>query len=288
MTIFCRARAVYSGPMDARHLGYGVARGERRRWRELLRRRGQNVNYDAQARALWGRCRELSLAYLDAVVAVHDSGAAGAVEDWGRWRNLNPDEQVARRDVDPAAWERLMEDTPWFPGRTLGEPRLEALEAEILDAWERYAAASGAADEVANCAGFDVERARLYRAGARAVGFADYDDELAALAGGGGDLSGRRVKVVLPPQADAVLGPDWALKNAPLEIELENRLVPDWEFPGYWLLKDNRAVSAAGLADLLEDRPRVSELQRRVLRGEAPLSALEAGGEGGGETGSEG
>ncbi len=38
--------------------------------------------------------------------------------------------------------------------------------------------------------------------------------------------------------------------------------------------------SAAGLADLLEDRPRVSELQRRVLRGAAPLSALEIGGEG--------
>jgi hypothetical protein len=254
--------------MDARHLGYGVGRGDRRRWRELLRRRGQNVNYDGQARALWGRCRELSLAYLDAVVAVHRSGAQRAVTDWGRWRNLNPDEQVARRDVDPAAWERLMEDTPWFPGRTLDHPRLEALEAEILELWERYAAAAQAADETTNCAGFDVERARLYRAGARAVGFEDYDDELAALAGGGKDISGKRVKVVLPPQADAVLGPDWALKNAPLEIELENRLVPDWEFPGYWLLKDNRALSAAGLADLLEERPRVSELQRRALRGE--------------------
>lgn len=66
-------------------------------------------------------------------------------------------------------------------------------------------------------------------------------------------------------------------------MALENRLVPDWAFPGYWLLKDNRAVSAAGLADLLEDRPRVAELQRRVLRGAAPLSALETGGEGGGE-----
>ena len=63
------------------------------------------------------------------------------------------------------------------------------------------------------------------------------------------------------------------------EIGLENRLLPDWAFPGHWLLKDNRAVSAAGLADLLEDRLRVSELQRPVLRGEAPLSALEIGGE---------
>jgi len=34
------------------------------------------------------------------------------------------------------------------------------------------------------------------------------------------------------------------------------------------------AVSAPQLADLLEDRPRVSALQRRVLRGEAPLSEL--------------
>ncbi|MCZ6524205.1 MAG: hypothetical protein O7A68_10130 [Alphaproteobacteria bacterium] len=55
-------------------------------------------------------------------------------------------------------------------------------------------------------------------------------------------------------------------------MALENRLVPDWAFPGYWLLKDNRAVSAAGRADPLEDCPRVSELRRRVLRGVAPLS----------------
>jgi hypothetical protein len=264
--------------MDARHLGYGVARGERRRWRELLRRRGQNVNHDHQARALWGRCRALSLAYLDAVIAVHGSGLDGATPDWGRWRNLNPDEQEARRDVDPAAWERLMEDTPWFPGRTLDHPRLEALEGEILGAWERYTAAAQAAEERPNCAGFDVERALLYRAGARAVGFDDQGDELAALEGGGRDLSGKRVTVILPPLAERVLGAGWAGKNALPEIELENRLVPDWEFPGYWLLKDNRAVSAPELAELLVDRPRVSALQRRVLRGEAPLSALDSGG----------
>ena len=109
------------------------------------------------------------------------------------------------------------------------------------------------------------------------MGFDDYDDELAALAGGGGELSGKRVKIVLPPQAERVLGSDWAANAALPEIELENRLVPDREFPGNWLLKENRALSAAELAQLLEDRPRVSELQRRALRGEAPLSELDAG-----------
>ncbi len=63
-------------------------------------------------------------------------------------------------------------------------------------------------------------------------------------------------------------------------MALESRLVPYRALPGYWLLKDNRALSAAGLAKLLEDCPRVSELQRRVLRGVAPLSELEIGGEG--------
>ncbi len=63
-------------------------------------------------------------------------------------------------------------------------------------------------------------------------------------------------------------------------MALENRLVPDWACPGYWLLKDNRALSAAGLAKLLDYSPRVYELQRRVLQSAAPLSELEVGGEG--------
>jgi len=67
-----------------------------------------------------------------------------------------------------------------------------------------------------------------------------------------------------------VLGRDWALRHKPPQIELLTWLIPDWEYPGYWLLKDNQAVSAADLADLIAGRPDVSDLQLQALRGEIP------------------
>ena len=62
------------------------------------------------------------------------------------------------------------------PGAHAGEARLEALEAEIFAAWGAFHARLQG--ETPNCAGFDVERARLFKAGATAVGFDD-EDELA-------------------------------------------------------------------------------------------------------------
>ena len=253
-----------------------MEREQRRRIREIQRRRGRNVNDAPEVRAAWERCRALSLAYLDAVVAAHAGGGAGAVPGWGKYARLSPPEQVARQEVDYHDWVRHMEDTPWFPGRTLGHPGLEALEAEIFAAWSEYAFHARLQEETPNCAGFDVERAGLFKAGATAVGFDD-DDELVQLTDGGMDLSGTRVEVAIPPEALRVLGRDWARKHKPPQIELRTWLIPDWEYPGYWLLKDNRTVSATALADLLAGRPEVSEAQLRALRGEIPLAPPRAG-----------
>lgn len=242
-------------------------REHRRRFREIQRRRGQNINLAPEVREAWQRCRELSLAYLDAVIEVHASGCPGAVPGFGKYAHLGPDEQIARQDFDYHDWVRHMEDTPWFPGRTLGHPRLEALEAEIFAAWGEYLFHVRLQGEEANCAGFDVERARLFKAGATAVGFDD-EDELAHLTDGGMDLSGREVEVVIPPEALRVLGSDWGFKNRVPRIELRTSLIPDWEYPGYWLLKDNRHVDVATLADLLADHPGVSARQLQALRGE--------------------
>jgi hypothetical protein len=249
-------------------------REHRRRFREIRRRRGQNVNQAPEVRAAWDRCRELSLAYLDAVIALHASGCAGAVEGFGKYGHLGPDEQIARQDLDHHDWVRHMEDTPWFPGRTLGQPRLEALEAAVFAAWGEYAFHARLQDEDVNCAGFDVERARLYQAGATAVGFDD-EDELAQLTDGGIDLSGREVEIMLPPEALRILGRDFGFKNRLPKIALATRLIPDWEYPGYWLTKDNRDLTPAAVADLLADHPAVSELQLQALRGESPLVALQ-------------
>ena len=235
--------------------------------REIQRRRGQNVNHAPEVRAAWERCRELSLAYLDAVVALHASCCAGAVPGFGKYGHLAPDEQVARQDLDHHDWVRHMEDTPWFPGRTQGLPELEALEAEIFAAWGEYAFHARLQGEDSNCAGFDVERARLYRAGATAVGFDD-EDELAQLSDGGTDLSGREVEPVLPPEALRILGQDFGFKNKLPKIALATRLIPDWEYPGYWLTKDNRDLTPAAAARLLADHPAVSAAQLRALRGE--------------------
>jgi hypothetical protein len=150
-----------------------------------------------------------------------------------------------------------MEDTPWFPGRTLGHPELEALEAEIFSAWSGYAFQARLHDEACNCAGFDVDRAGLYRAGADAVGFDD-DDDL--------DLSGKKVEVVPPPEAAQVLGADWRSRILLPKVALRTWLIPDWEYPGYWLFKDNRALSCADLADLLTDHPEVTASHLRMLR----------------------
>jgi hypothetical protein len=241
-------------------------REHRHRFREIRRRRGNNVNEAPEVREAWQRCRALSLVYLDAVIEVHASGCPGAVPGWGKYAHLSPPEQVARQEVDYRDWVRHMEDTPWFPGRTLGHARLEALEAEIFAAWGEYAFHARLQGETPNCAGFDVERARLFKAGATAVGFDD-EDELAQLTDGGMELSGRRVAVVIPPEALRVLGSDWALRHETPQIELRTFLIPDWEFPGYWLFKDNRAVSAAEFAELLAGRPDVSERELKALRG---------------------
>ncbi len=61
-----------------------MEREQRRRFREIRRRRGQNVNLAPEVRAAWQRCRDLSLAYLDALIAAHASGCAG------RGRGLRP------------------------------------------------------------------------------------------------------------------------------------------------------------------------------------------------------
>jgi hypothetical protein len=252
-----------------------MEREHRRRIRDIQRRRGRNVNEAPEVRAAWDRCRALSLAYLDAVIEAHAAGGDGAVPGWGKYAHLTPPEQVARQEVDYHDWARYMEDTPWFPGRHLGHPGLEALEDEIFAAWSEYAFHARLQDEATNCAGFDVERARLFRAGASAVGFDD-DDELVQLTDGGIDLSGKRVDPMIAPEALRVLGRDWALRHKPPQIELRTWLIPDWEYPGYWLLKDNRVVSATDLADLIAARAGVSALQLRALRGEISLEELRA------------
>ena len=72
---------------------------------------------------------------------------------------------------------------------------------------------------------------------------------------------------MIPPEALRVLGSDWALRHEMPQIELRTWLIPDWEYPGYWLLKDNRAVSAAE-PRVLAGRPDVSERELQALRGE--------------------
>jgi len=237
----------------------------RRRLREIQRRRGRNINHAPEVRDAWQRCRELSLAYLDAVIAAHASDRPGSIPGWGKYAHLGPDEQLARQDAFHADWVRYMEDTPWHPGRTHGLPELEAHEEEIFAAWSSYAFQARIYEESCNCAGFDVDRARLYRAGACAVGF-DEDDDLAQLTDGGVDLSGRQVEIVAPPEAARVLGADWQVRIRVGRIPLRTWLIPDWEYPGYWLFKDNRVVSCAGLADLLADHPDVSERLLEMLR----------------------
>ena len=74
--------------------------------------------------------------------------------------------------------------------------------------------------------------------------------------------------VVVPPEALRVLGSDWTLRHAMPQIELRTWLIPDWEYPGYWLLKDNRVVSAEQLAELLAGQPDISERELRALRGD--------------------
>jgi len=80
------------------------------------------------------------------------------------------------------------------------------------------------------------------------------------------DLSGQKVEIVPPPEAARVLGADWTARIALPRIELRTWQIPDWEFPGYWLFKDNRTISCAELADLLADHPEVSDAQLHVLR----------------------
>ena len=75
------------------------------------------------------------------------------------------------------------------------------------------------------------------------------------LTDGGMDLSGALVEIVPPPEAARALGADWRARIALPKIALRTWLIPDWEYPGYWLLKDNRTVSCAELADLLADHP---------------------------------
>jgi hypothetical protein len=249
-----------------------MEREHRRRFREIRRRRGQNVNQAPELRAAWQRCRELSLAYLDAVVAAHGAGGPGAVPGFGRYGHLLPDEQAARQNLDHHDWVRSMEDTPWFPGRPCGQARLAALEAENFAAWGEYAFHARIQEEATNCAGFDVERARLYQAGAVAVGFDD-EDELAQLSDGGIDLTGRTVEPVLPPAAERILGRDFGFKHRLPKIALETRLIPDWEYPGYWLTKDNRELTPAALADLLADHPAVTPEQLEALRAVVPPPA---------------
>jgi hypothetical protein len=53
-------------------------------------------------------------------------------------------------------------------------------------------------------------------------------------------------------------------------VALRTWLIPDWEFPGYWLFKDNRSVSCAQLADLLAGHPLASAWQLDMLRGRNP------------------
>jgi hypothetical protein len=242
-----------------------VEREVRRRLREIRRRRGKNVNHTPEVKEAWDECRRLSLAYLDAVTALHAAGVPGATPGFGKYGNLSPPEQVARQDLDLADWQRHMEATPWFPGRTLGEPTLEALEGEIFAAWGTYSFQVRLHEEEANCAGFDVERARLFKAGAAAVGFPDQDD-LARLEGGGLDLSGTRIEPIFPPEIHHILGADWSKRYPVPKTELRTWLIPDWEFPGYWLIEDNRVIAPAELAELLEGHPHVSDAQRAALR----------------------
>jgi hypothetical protein len=248
----------------------------RRHFREIARRRGHNVHDDPDAHAGWARCRSLGLDYLEVVIAAHAAGGAGAVAGFGADAHLSPDEQAVARDADPKGWARRMEDTPWFPGRTLGDPALERLEAAIFEAWEEYLAAARSAGEAVSCAGFDVERARLFRAGATAIGFPPGLDEIARLTAPGMDASGERVAVELPYGALEVLGPDWPLTHPLPRIELKSRLVPDWEFPGYWLLVDNREVSLFELANLLEGQGPFPALELAALRGEISLAEFRA------------
>jgi hypothetical protein len=85
---------------------------------------------------------------------------------------------------------------------------------------------------------------------------------------------------VPPPEAARVLGPDWTLRIGVPKIALRTWLIPDWEYPGYWLFKDNRELSCAELADLLADRPAVPEHQLDMLREGRSVALPAAGGDG--------
>jgi hypothetical protein len=80
------------------------------------------------------------------------------------------------------------------------------------------------------------------------------------------DLSGKQVEIVPPPEAARALGADWRSRIVLPKVALRTWLIPDWEFPGYWLFKDNRTISCADLADLLGDHPEITASQLRMLR----------------------
>ncbi len=69
-----------------------------------------------------------------------------------------------------------------------------------------------------------------------------------------------------PPEAARALGPDWKVRIGLPKVALRTWLIPDWEFPGYWLFKDNRSVSCAQLASLLGHRL-ASARELDMLRG---------------------
>ena len=144
-----------------------MEREQRRRLREIRRRRGQNVNEAPEVRAAWQRCRELSLAYLDAVIAAHASGCPGAVAGLRQVRPSRP------RRAGRAPGPRSSRLGPAHGGHAL-VPGADARASRGSRRSRPRSSPPGAStpsmpasrSEATNCAGFDVERARLFKAGA--------------------------------------------------------------------------------------------------------------------------
>ena len=135
---------------------------------------------------------------------------------FGKYGHLGPDEQVARQDLDHHDWVRHMEDTPWFPGRTLRPAAARGARGRDLRRLGRVRLprpAPGGGDQLRGLR----RRARAALPGRRQRG-------RLRRRGRAGPADRRRhgplrpqVEVVLPPEALRVLGQRLRLQEPPAQ-----------------------------------------------------------------------
>ena len=212
-----------------------MEREHRRRFREIRRRRGQNVNLAPELRAAWQRCRELQ-------PRLSRRGGRGACR--GR-----PGRGQGLRQIRPSRPRRAGRAPEPRPSR-LGEAHGgHALVPRVGPAGRCASPRSRPRSSPPGASTPSMPGSRRRRPTARASTSSGRGSTRPARwrwasttrtsspssTDGGIDLSGRAVEIVMPPEALRILGKDFAVKHRLPRIALETRLIPDWEYPGYWL-----------------------------------------------------